>query len=201
MFPLGMVALPGSNVPLHIFEDRYRQMVRELQAGDGRFGIVLIERGSEVGGGDERAKIGTRMRISEAQEFDDGRWAILAVGEDPIRVTQWLPDDPYPLALVEVIDQGTDPTAEDLELAEGAVRRAHVLAGELGYDVPDLEDVLVGEPAQRLWQLALVTPCGPADRQQILEAETAAARANQVAAVALDVAQLFEHQLGRGETP
>lgn len=200
MFPLGMVAFPGSNVPLHVFEPRYRQMIRELQAGDGRFGIVLIERGSEVGGGEERSLVGTRMRIAEAQEFEDGRWAILAIGEEPIRVVTWLPDDPYPLALVETIAPTDDPSGEDLELAEAAVRRAHGLAQQLGYDVPDMDDILVAEPHERLWQLALLTPCGPADRQRVLAAETVVDRANQIAASALDAAQLFEHQLAQGES-
>ena len=200
MFPLGLVALPGGSVPLHIFEPRYRQMAHDLQRGDGRFGIVLIERGSEVGGGEVRSGIGTRMRVVEAEEFDDGRWAILAVGEEPIRVHTWLPDDPYPLALVETIPPGEDPSADDLAIAEQAVRRAHSLAVELGYDVPNLDDILVGEPVRRLWQLGLATPCGPADRQRILAAETVTSRANEIAAAALDAAQLFAHQLGRGES-
>jgi Lon protease-like protein len=200
MFPLGMVALPGSSVPLHIFEPRYRQLMVDLQKGDGRFGIVLIERGSEVGGGEVRSGIGTRMRVAESQEFEDGRWAILAVGEEPIRVHTWLPDDPYPMALVETIEPDAEPTDDDIAVAEQAVRRAHGLAQELGYDVPDLDDVLDDEPTRRLWQLGLVTPCGPADRQRMLAAETVEARANEIAVAALDAAQLFAHQLGRGDS-
>ena len=71
---------------------------------------------------------------------------------------------------------------------------------QLGYDVPNLDDILVGEPVRRLWQLGLATPCGPADRQRILAAETVTSRANEIAAEALDAAQLFAHQLGRGES-
>lgn len=199
MFPLGSVALPGSIVPLHIFEDRYRQMMRDLQGSGGRFGVVLIDRGSEVGGGEQRRTVGTRVRISEAQEFDDGRWAIFAVAEDRIRVVTWLPDDPYPVALVETLPAGDPPSAEALQLAEASVRKAHGLAAELGYDVPEFDDVLVGEPHERLWQLGLFTPCGPIDKQAILEADTSELRADCIAAAALDAAQMFTMQLGRGD--
>ena len=60
MFPLSAVLFPHSSMPLHVFEPRYRELMRDCLAGDGRFGIVLIERGSEVGGGDERSTLGTR---------------------------------------------------------------------------------------------------------------------------------------------
>ncbi|MEY2397307.1 MAG: uncharacterized protein QOJ00_481 [Actinomycetota bacterium] len=201
MFPLGAVALPGAVIPLHVFEDRYRQMVRDVSNGDGRFGIVLIERGSEVGGGDVRSSVGTRMRITEAKEFDDGRWAILAVGEDPIRIKTWLPDDPYPLALVERLSDPDGPSDEALVVAENSVRHAHQLASQLGYDVPDLEDYLVEDPVTRLWQLAIVTPCPDADKQGFLRADGAERRADAIAAAALDAAELFRMQLGGGQSP
>jgi hypothetical protein len=199
MFPLGAVALPGAVIPLHVFEPRYRQMVRDLNNGNGRFGIVLIERGSEVGGGDVRSAVGTRMRITEAQEFDDGRWAILAVGEDRIRVNTWLPDDPYPLALVEAAVDPGPPSREAVGVAEASVRQAHALASQLGYDVPDLDDFLVEEASTRLWQLAIVTPCPDADKQGFLRAEDAERRADAIAAAALDAAELFRLQLRGGE--
>lgn len=191
MFPLGSVAMPGSVVPLHVFEPRYRQLVKDLEAGDRRFGIVLIERGSEVGGGDVRAAVGTRMRLAESQQMPDGRYAIVAVGEERIRVETWLPDDPYPLALVETLRDEADPSDEALEVAERCVRRAHAVAHELGYEVPSLDDFLVGDRSARLWQLARMTPCGPVDRQRILAAASVEARADVVAAAALDAAEMF----------
>ena len=197
MFPLGMVAFPSSIVPLHIFEPRYRQLVHDLRRGDGRFGIVLILRGSEVGGGDVRAAVGTRMRISAAEEFDDGRWALVAAGEDRVRVTNWLPDDPYPLALVEPVEDATTPSDEAVTTAERAVRQALELASALGYEIPDLSAALSPEPATRLWQLAAAAPIGAADRQQILEADDAERRADLVGAFALDAAELFTLELGR----
>src|SRR5207253_5471498 len=172
---------------------------QDLARGDGRFGIVLIERGSEVGGGEVRTAVGTRMRVSESAEFEDGRWAIMAVGEERIRVVTWLPDDPYPVALVETPPPGPPPATESNALSEQAVRRVLGLAAQLGYDVPELDDILVGDPATRQWQLAGLTPCGPVDRQRILAEDDAERRAEVIAAVALDTAEIFELQLQRRE--
>src|SRR5687768_12766401 len=111
MFPLGTVLLPTAVIPLHVFEPRYRALVHDCLAADREFGIVLIARGSEVGGGDDRTDVGVVARIVEAVELPDGRWAIGAVGVDRIRVRTWLADDPYPRADVEAwpdIDPGPD---------------------------------------------------------------------------------------------
>ena len=79
MFPLGSVLVPGAVLPLHVFEPRYRALVRScLDSGEPEFGVVLIERGSEVGGGDVRFDVGTLARIVQAGRFDDGRLAVVA---------------------------------------------------------------------------------------------------------------------------
>src|SRR6476659_3342898 len=105
MFPLGTVLFPHALLPLHVFEPRYRMMLRDVLAGDQEFGVVLIERGSEVGGGDVRFDVGTRAHIVQASELPDGRFALAVVGVQRVRVERWLPDDPYPradiVALVE----------------------------------------------------------------------------------------------------
>jgi Lon protease-like protein len=73
MFPLSSPLMPHTGVPLHVFEERYRIMVRTCIDDDRRFGVVLIERGAEVGGGDERADVGTLAEIADAEELPDGR--------------------------------------------------------------------------------------------------------------------------------
>src|SRR5690242_20202173 len=108
MFPLGTVLLPGQLLPLHVFEHRYRVMVSEL-LGDvdsraataaGELGIVLIERGHEVGGGDDRFDAACLARVVQSERAPDGRYALVVVGIAPVTVTEWLDDDPYPRALV-----------------------------------------------------------------------------------------------------
>src|SRR5215217_7145860 len=102
MFPLGAVLLPGGVLPLHVFELRYRQLVQDcLASTDREFGVTLIERGFEVGGGDIRAMVGTVAKLVQVAETDDGRYALMTVGARRIRVNEWLPDDPYPVAEIE----------------------------------------------------------------------------------------------------
>ena len=73
MFPLGGVLMPGGTLPLHIFEPRYQQLLIDALEGDRCFGVVLISRGSEVGGGEVRNSVGTIAHIDDYQRFDDGR--------------------------------------------------------------------------------------------------------------------------------
>ena len=74
MFPLGCVLFPSVVLPLHVFEPRYRTLVQTCLDDDREFGVVLIERGSEVGGDDVRTDVGTVARIVEAEQLPDGRW-------------------------------------------------------------------------------------------------------------------------------
>ena len=81
MFPLGSVLLPHEMLPLHVFEERYRAMIAACLASDARFGVVLIARGSEVGGGDVRCNTGTIASIEVASPTEDGRYGVLARGK------------------------------------------------------------------------------------------------------------------------
>src|SRR3954469_2762133 len=100
MFPLGTVLFPHALLPLRVFEPRYRTMTARVLGADGEFGVVLIERGSEVGGGDTRFDVGTVARVVRAQELPDGGYALATVGLRRIRVAACLADDPYPQAQV-----------------------------------------------------------------------------------------------------
>jgi Lon protease-like protein len=172
MFPLGSVLFPHVLLPLHVFEPRYRLMTQRVLAGDGEFGVVLIERGSEVGGGDTRFDIGTVARVVRAQELPDGGYALTTVGIRRIQVMQWFPDDPYPLAEVAAI---ADPENADADEAEAARRRAHTalddlcaLYRRLDPRVPDLPAVS-DEAMQASYEMAALAPIGPLDAQRVLE--------------------------------
>ena len=135
MFPLGTVLLPGAVLPLHVFEPRYQQLVRDcLEAPEHEFGVVLIDRGSEVGGGDSRSAVGVVARMLQVAELDAGRFAVVTVGTRRIRVTRWLPDDPYPCA--DVDDWPDSPvgavTTEEIEGFLARARRCAGLAVEMG---------------------------------------------------------------------
>lgn len=177
MFPLGSVLYPYVGLPLHVFEPRYRAMVADALAGDQEFGVVLISRGSEVGGGDMRCDVGTVASIVEAETLEDGRILLLAVGRRRVRVESWLVDDPYPRAEVIDLSEGPDASEDVLGKAEGAVRRVRSLLSELG-QVPALPHdlVLAGEPAARGWQLCELAPLNPLDGQSLLAIEGATER-------------------------
>jgi uncharacterized protein len=85
LFPLHTVLCPGVALPLHVFEDRYREMIRRCLADRTPFGVVLIRDGREVGEVREPielalAMIGTEAEIREASRYSDGRFDLVAVG-------------------------------------------------------------------------------------------------------------------------
>jgi len=80
LFPLGSVLFPGCTLPLHIFEERYKQMIADCMEHDQPFGVVLIRTGAEVGGPAVPHEIGTTARIAHLERLDDGRMNILTVG-------------------------------------------------------------------------------------------------------------------------
>ncbi len=120
MFPLSTLLYPHAQMPLHIFEPRYRALIHDCLAEDGEFGVVLIDRGSEVGGDDERFAMGTVAAITQASPLPDGRWVLMTQGTDRLRVAQWLEPDPYPLAMVERLDTASDPMGRDVGAGDNA---------------------------------------------------------------------------------
>jgi Lon protease-like protein len=113
LFPLNTVLFPGQVMPLHIFEDRYRHMIRRCQAEDIPFGVVLIRHGQEVGEVAEPHPIGTVARIIESAHLPDGTMNIIAVGTERFRIRRLLRDQPYLRGEVEVFPMAdvVDPTA------------------------------------------------------------------------------------------
>jgi Lon protease-like protein len=206
MFPLGTVLLPFAHLPLHIFEPRYRALVKDVLAGDGEFGVVLIERGQEVGGGDQRFAVGTVARIVQTAELPDGRWLLDAVGTERIRVTEWLPDDPYPLAMVEaVLDEPPDDSPEVKAGAEEGrakverlLRQVLALQVELGFPAPSAVRTLDENPAVAAFEAALLSPLGPMDTQKVLEAPGTAARLALLETLLSDARDFLASRMAEG---
>jgi Lon protease-like protein len=171
MFPLSSVLFPHSRVALHVFEPRYRTMVADCLEGERRFGVVLIARGSEVGGGDVRVDTGTLASIESAEPLADGGWNLVVCGHSLIRVTRWLADAPYPRGLVEDVADVPGPDADALRRAEAELRRVRALLSELG-TVPALPAGLSlgDEPGPMMWHLCALAPVDSFDRQRLLEA-------------------------------
>jgi uncharacterized protein len=176
MFPLSSVLFPAMPMALRVFEDRYLLMMsRVLQQDIPEFGVVLIERGSEAGGGEQRFDIGTVAHITQMET--DGRTLGLVVrGTRRVSVTRWLEDRPHPHA--EVLDlpelQWADALQPLHEEAELVVRRTLAQASEFSEGQWPAEIGLSEDPIQSSWQLAGVAPIGPLDQVHLLRAATAA---------------------------
>jgi Lon protease-like protein len=179
MFPLSTVLFPHAEMPLHVFEPRYRALTADCLEGDARFGIVLIERGSEVGGGDQRSTMGTVAVITRAAALADGRWLLIVRGESLFRIDQWLGEEPYPLALVQTSEAvGDDPVDPALlHRATQCIRRTRGLLAEQG-DAAALpaETVFDDDPVVATWQLCAEAPLSTYDAQRILAAPSTGQR-------------------------
>jgi Lon protease-like protein len=135
LFPLGIVALPGEVVPLHIFEERYKTMMERCLADESEFGIVWLS-------DDGLREVGCACQITELVERDDeGRLNILTRGTRPFRLLEREDHLPYPAGEVEfladreetadaslaalarktyaeLVERATDNRPEPLELAK-----------------------------------------------------------------------------------
>jgi Lon protease-like protein len=170
MFPLGSVALPGVALPLQVFEPRYRALVMTCLTEDRLFGSVLIDRGSEVGGGDHRCDAGSLIRIIQSEELPDGRWAVVGIGVERLRIVEWLPDDPFPRCIAEAWPDG-EPTGTTADLVGRTLEATLGLMVRLGIDYADLSSRpdLDPDPSIASFQLAALSPLGPLDRLQALK--------------------------------
>ncbi len=170
MFPLGSVLFPHMPVLLRVFEDRYLIMLsRILKTEPSEFGIVLIERGQEVGGGEHRFGIGTIAQIAQLETTDDAV-GLVAQGGGRIEVVEWLADDPYPRATIRELDELVwDAALEPLRLrAEQTVRRSLARASEFTDQAWSATVELSDEPVACAWQLAAIAPLGQLDQVALL---------------------------------
>jgi Lon protease-like protein len=198
MFPLGAVLLPGSVLPLHVFEPRYRRLVQDCLEGEPEFGVALIERGSEVGGGDTRTSVGTVARILEVLELPDGRYGLTTVGTRRLRVVAWLEDDPYPRADVEEWpdENAALATAERIGEVSGRVRRVLALAAELGDPGPAVTTEISDDPVLASYHLSALSPLGPVDRLALLAAPGPLERVELLEQLLDEVDEVLRFRLG-----
>jgi uncharacterized protein len=206
MFPLGSVLMPAMPLPLRIFEPRYLKLLGDLVAAETpEFGVVLIERGQEVGGGEKRMSLGTIASVTDigtSEEF----YGLESVGSRRFRVNAWLPDDPYPIADIDFLpdliwDDTLMPSRVHLETK---VRQLLAFASEFG-DLQYSADVeLSDDPMEACWQLAGVLPIGQLDQMDLLgsqSAEELIKRSYEIVTSADETLRAMMDQMGSGEAP
>ncbi|WP_148574405.1 LON peptidase substrate-binding domain-containing protein [Nocardioides caldifontis] len=184
LFPLNVVAFPGMSVPLHVFEERYRAMVRDLLAlpdpATRLFGIIAIREGYEVGSHEAKSmyRTGCVVQLSSVEEYDDGRYDITAVGRHRMRVVGTDSSAPYLRGEVEhLLDDGTPSvdTARAAARALAAFGDYRALVSALrGDDV--MSGALPRDPDVLSYALAATAALTLRERQQLLEAPTTAER-------------------------
>jgi uncharacterized protein len=182
LFPLATVLFPGMRLPLHIFEQRYRQLVRDLidQPEPRRFGVIAIRKGRETGaeGVTSLHEVGCVATVRQVTPLDDGQYDLVAVGTERFRLRGLDKSLPYFQGEIE-------PLAEDIGDAEVAAVAAHrVQAAFRGYlnaladrgggviSVADLPD----EPLLLSYIVGAAMIIDPPERQALLAAPDALTR-------------------------
>jgi Lon protease-like protein len=182
LFPLGTVLYPGLVLPLNVFEERYRQLVRDLLDGPKpqRFGVIAIKEGRETGvtGVSSLYEIGCVATIREVTELPDGRYELVTIGTDRFRLHGLDDSLPYLQGEVELLEEPVGDEAETAVMA-GAVQRAFrsyldVLAtrGPATISVPELPD----EPILLSYLVAASVIIDLPARQELLAKPDALAR-------------------------
>lgn len=185
LFPLHTVLSPGIALPLHIFEERYRVMVRRCLAADSPFGVVLIREGREVEGPHRHgqppsiAPMGTFAEIRQASRYDDGRYDILTVGSGRFVVHDVVADrEPYLVGIVDPIaDPLGDPVTAD-RLARRVTRRfvdyLRLLQPRDGEEVEPIDvqvEVEVDDPAEAAGESGAGDPSAGTDSEADADGE------------------------------
>ena len=205
-FPLGSVLMPAMPLPLRIFEPRYLKLLGDLMGSENpEFGVVLIERGDEVGGGEKRMTLGTIasvINIGTTQEF----YGLESFGTQRFRVTSWLPDDPYPLAVIELVpDLVWDDTLLDSKnQLETKVRQLLAFASEFTNLQFGASTELSDDPMEACWQLAGILPIGELDQMDLLSSassEELISRTFEIVATADQTLRDIMAQQGEWENP
>jgi uncharacterized protein len=182
LFPLGTVLFPGLMLPLHIFEERYRQLVRDLLDGPEpqEFGVIAIRKGRETGvdGVSALHEIGCTARLRQVEQHEDGRFELVTVGAQRFRLLGLDHSRPYLRGAIEPLTEETGDAAA-AALAVQAVQRlfreyldALAAEGAARINVPDLPD----EPVLLSYLVAAAMIVDLSDRQVLLAEPDAAGR-------------------------
>lgn len=188
LFPLpGVVFLPSTLLPLHVFEPRYRKLVKDCLEGDNIFAVPLLREGwqRDYDGSPPIFEVAGAGRVVRSQTLPDGRYNLLVLGIARVRLHEELAtDEPYRMARATVLDDEIPASVEDrfrvtvdqLRLVAGQIMSAHpTLSGDLGRVLKGAEDG--GQLVNMLGHLVLREA---EERQQFMETEDPLSRADRV---------------------
>jgi len=172
LFPLNTVLFPGMVIPLHIFEPRYRLLVRDVAQERAPFGVALIREGSEVGGPATPHDVGTSAYITHIQQLPGGRMNIHSVGFRRFRIHKLEHDRPYLTALVEDFPLEDPGTPESTALANRLSNELRLFLGTFAHATQtDLNLEQLPDSGEELAYLAAIAmPLPMQEKQELLEA-------------------------------
>ena len=177
IFPLNTVLFPNAPLPLQIFEERYKTMLRDCLDDDSRFGVSLIREGMEVGGPAVPHEIGCVARINQVNRIESERFFVSAQGEARFRLLEIVHRVPYLTARVEILDEdGGEPASADL-VADATAAFSAYARHSVGISGGWVRRTRVPtDPAALSYHIAKSLQTDLADKQRLLASETPAAR-------------------------
>jgi len=179
LFPLGSVLFPEMLLPLHIFEPRYRLLMKRCVEREEPFGVVLIRSGGETGAPAEPRRVGTTARIVAATPLPDGRAFIVCQGERRFEiVSSDAAAEPFLVGEVRYLDdvegERAIPLAETAADAFGQYLMGILTATKEPSGDQATEDLGAGGPRAVAYRIAAALGIDADDRQRLLEAPTIA---------------------------
>jgi len=201
LFPLQTVLYPGLPIPLHVFEDRYRQMFGRILDTERRFGVVAIVKGREVGAGATYHPVGCVAEVAEVNRYADGRLDVVARGRRRFRIDGVAQAAPYIVAEVSELPEATGDGAEQRTVKAGRLFARYVtilleMAGRQAEPI-DLPD----DPVAASYLVAAGLQVDLADKQRLLAIPSAAERLAAETALLRRELALLEHFRVAGPAP
>jgi Lon protease-like protein len=197
LFPLNTVLFPGMMLPLHIFEPRYRLMIRRCVKLNEPFGVVLIKQGREVGGGAVPYEVGTSAHITGVERLPEGRMNIQTVGYRRFRIERFVQEKPFLVGMVAdfPLEGADDPAAAELS---GRLRPLLSAFFEKLAEASDVQPPgeLPEDPLALAYLIAISLPLPLADKQALLATPGLAAVLRAEAALLRREVMLLDHMLG-----
>jgi Lon protease-like protein len=201
LFPLQTVLYPGLPIPLHVFEDRYRQMFKRILDTEHRFGVVAIVKGREVEAGATYHPIGCVAGVAKVDRHADGRLDVVARGLSRFRIDGVTQAAPYIVAEVSELPEATGEAAEQRTLKAGRLFTTYVatllrMAGREAepIDIPD-------DPVAASYLVAAGLQVDLADKQRLLTIPSASERLAAEATLLRRELVLLEHLRVAGPAP
>ncbi len=197
MFPLGSVLFPAMPLSLRVFEPRYLTMLQDVMpAKPAEFGVVLIERGQEVGGGEKRFGVGVVAQVADLK-VGDGFIGLIGEGTRRIEVVDWVAEDPYPLASVRELPELTwdEHLQGRRDQTEGLVRRTLARMSEFEDLVWSPTVALAEDPVDAMWQLAAIAPIGALDQLSLLRCNTARELLDAIFVMTTDAGEVIDARM------